>query len=417
MTTMDLATLGKAPVSEANPAGEDVRYDSDFEMVQTEIDKLSSPTASGQVDWSLVAKKSAEILQAKSKDMTVAGYLCVAGLHTRNIDGFDDGVAILRDMVEAYWDILYPKKKRMRGRVAAVAWWLERCEPELHKIKPAPLSREQVTRMTENLKALDAFLGENMPDAPVLRPLVRLVEALPVKEEAPPPEAAPAGTEKPADLPAPVAAVAKAPAAPTAAAAAAAESSGADMNGAINSPVQARRAAEAAFQRLRQVSLFLLANDLKNPSAFRFRRIAAWVNVTALPPHADGDTQIPPPAPQVTTALAALREEGNLEAFVQNAEQKLSQFIFWFDINRMVVETLNDLGAGYAKAIDAVCEETAYLLTRLPGIEALRFSDGTPFADDPTRKWLQAIRFAAEAGKGGAASGSRDDNDAGMGDV
>ncbi len=403
---MDYATLGSDPISEENPAGSDVRYDPDFELVQEQIDKLSSPTASGQVDWHLIAEKSANILRAKSKDMTVAGYFAVASVKTRQIEGLDDGIAVLKDVVVTFWDNLFPKKKRMRGRSAAISWWLERTEAALQTLDPPALPQEQVTRMVENLKTLDGFLADNMPDAPLLRPLQRIFESFPVKKETPPAaEEKPLETaaEKPADAE-PAAAVGKPPA-PRQAAPAKIEDD-ADMSGAIADAKAARRSADAAFQRLRQVSLFFLNDDLKNPLAYRYRRMAAWGAVTALPPSNNGDTQIPPPAPQVVEGMDSLRDEGKLAAFILNSEQKLSQFIFWFDINRMVAESLIDLGIDHQKAADAVCEETAFFVQRLPGIESLRFSDGTPFADAQTQQWLHGIRSSGAETKVKAAGAS-----------
>jgi type VI secretion system protein VasJ len=392
---MDLTPLGKTPIREDDPCGIDMRYDPEFESLQAEIDKLTSPTSSGQVDWARVAESATHILHARSKDLTVASYLAVALVCTRQIPGLDQGVHILKEMLETFWDNLYPPKKRMRGRAGAITWWLERTETELQKLNPAPMPAEMAERLAGNLKAIDALLAEKMPDAPLLRSLQRRIEALPVEKT---------------KAPAPEKAVADAPAAPAAAPArevpepaggrspASEPSAGVDAGGgAIDSEAEARRAADAAMQRLRQVSLFLLGQELKHPLAYRYRRIASWAKVTALPVNAEGATQIGPPPPQVVTQLDTLRAEGNWPALIHNAEQKLSQFIFWFDLNRYVAEALNDLGGDHQAALAVVCQETAGLLQRLPGLATLRFSDGMPFADPQTRQWLKQIGGAGKA--------------------
>lgn len=385
---MELATLGNTPIPGDDPCGMDVRYDPDFESLQAEIDKLTSPTASGQVDWHRVADTAARILHAKSKDLTVAGYLAVGLLCTRQIPGLDLGVMVLKELLESFWDSLYPPKKRMRGRVGAITWWLERTEGELQKLTPPPLPGEMAQRLNDNLKAIDALLAEKMPDAPPLRSLQRRVEGLPV-EKAPEPETEAAGADTRAAAESPPAPATAAPQAnrppiPPAAA-------GADLAGAIETEADARRAADAALQRLRQVGLFLLQQDLKHPLAYRYRRIACWAKVTALPPSKEGATQIGPPPPQVTAQMETLQAEGNWPGLIQNAEQKLSQFIFWFDLNRFVAEALQAMGEDHHDAVAAVCQETTALFQRLPQLASLAFTDGTPFADPQTRQWLQQI--------------------------
>ena len=78
---MDLSTLGKTPIHPENPTGSDARYDPDFEALQTEIDKLSSPSATNGVDWKKVSDSAARILSKKSKDLMAASYLAISQIH------------------------------------------------------------------------------------------------------------------------------------------------------------------------------------------------------------------------------------------------------------------------------------------------------------------------------------------------
>ncbi len=405
---MDISALGKTPIKAEAPCGAEARYEPEYESVQTEIDKLSSPTASGQVAWDRIVENAAVVLEKKSKDLTIAGYLAVALVITRQIDGLDQGVAVLHDLLTTYWEGLYPNLKRMRGRAAALQWWLERTETELQKLSPAPLPAEQVARIKANLAAIDALLAEKMPDAPMLRPLQRRVEALPVQAEVQVPAPAPASAPAPTTASAAPAAAAPPggtqPAAPAPTSPPAEKAADDPLNAPIGDETQAGRAADAAFQRLRQTSLFLLQHDLKNPLSYRYRRIAGWAKVTSLPPHKDGATQLVPPPPPVAEALCAQRDQGQLEALIQNAEQKFSQYIFWLDLNRYVAEALGDLGSGCEAARRAVCQETAAFLERYPDLATLRFSDGTAFADPQTKGWLKRLRPAGPEG-GEAAAG------------
>ncbi|MCX5856102.1 MAG: type VI secretion system ImpA family N-terminal domain-containing protein [Deltaproteobacteria bacterium] len=54
--------LGKSPISEGSPTGQDVRNDPDFEALSREIEKMSSSTLSGTMDWNRVLQLSDDIL-------------------------------------------------------------------------------------------------------------------------------------------------------------------------------------------------------------------------------------------------------------------------------------------------------------------------------------------------------------------
>lgn len=381
---MDLLQLGKAPIAGDKPVGCDCRYDAAFESLQAQIDKLASPSASGKVDWTRVVELSAAILSETSKDLVVAGYLAVGLIHTRQIDGLDEGILILKDLVENYWDYLYPAKKRMRGRVGAISWWIEKTENELLKLKPGPVSAHQTERIQANLNALDQQLADKMPDPPVLRSLLRQVRQIPVQQpEAP--QAPPAETKKePAAEPpsTPSVKATTAPVAPTRAE---------TTSQAIESEQDMRDSIDAAVGLLRRTSHFLIQQDLTNPLAYRYRRMASWAKVETPPPHTDGVTQLPPPAPQVIRLLNDLQQDDNWPALIQQAEQKVSQFVFWLDLHFMVSKGLETLGPPYRNALHTVRRECAWFLRHCSGIETLCFADGTPFARPSTLQWLKEI--------------------------
>jgi type VI secretion system protein VasJ len=280
-------------------------------------------------------------------------------------------------------------------------------------LNPAPMPAGQAQRIQDNLQALDEFLGQNMPEPPLLRPLQRQIERFPVQKEAPTPSqetasqpsAAPASettlqsTPAPAERPAPAAAPPVSAPAPTVEAASPA------------SAQDALKGIDTAIQLMRKASHFLLQQDLKDPSAYRYRRLATWSRIDELPPNKEGVTQIPPPAPQVTGPLSELRDAANWRALIETIEQqRVSQFVFWFDLHWMVAEALQQLGPDYQPALRVVCQETAYFLQRLPGVAKLAFSDETPFADAQTNDWLATI--AAVDSQGGSARQSASTEDA-----
>jgi type VI secretion system protein VasJ len=384
---MDLWVIGKEPISPDQPTGNDVRYEPEFEKLQAEIDKLSSPTEA-VTDWKKVVGLGTQILEQKSKDLLVASYLAVALIHRQQVEGIGIGLRVLSDLLEQFWDNLHPPKKRMRGRVAAIRWWLEKSETALSGLKVGPLPSEQLAQLTEDLERIQHLLGEQFKEPFSLRSIQEFIKTIPDEsEQEPEPEtikephveqAKPAAEKKEVAQPLP-----------------------AEPSEEIASAKDAQRVLNFGLQKIRQAAAFLREENLANPQIYRWARITAWSTVASLPPAKDGQTRIPPPDAQIINMLTDLRAKGDWQALIRAAEARLSQFIFWLDLNWFAAEALADLGDKFDDAYEVVCQETAALVHRLAGLQNLSFADGTPFADADTRQWLQGIALGESTGMAG----------------
>ncbi len=386
---MDVRELGSAPILPDRPVGNDPSYEPEFEALQAEIDKLSKVTADGQgVDWPKVVSLGQEILARKGKHLLAGAYLSAGLAEASGVAGLALGAHVLRDMVESSWDGLYPPLKRMRGRLAAISWWKDRTKAFLEALAdPAPLEPALVEEFAGDVKGLDEFLAGKTDEAPVLRDLVDAIRRLPVLEPAP----------EPASEPSPPAAGQATPPA-GGLAQAMARSSSPPPAAASPSPARPAPGADpeallsAAFEYLGQAAGLLLATDLKDPLPYRLSRLAAWTTITALPVAEKGVSLLPPPEDSAREALTRLAAARQHEDLVREAESRVGQYLFWLDLSRHVAQALDALGA--REAAEAVARCTAALVQRLPGIEGLSFSDGTPFADSQTRGWLRGLSVA-----------------------
>ena len=369
---MDLESLGKEPIRPDQPNGQEVRYDPQFEELQAEMGKLSSPYGAGSMDWAKVVSLASEILAQKSKDITVASYLAVGLIYTRQIEGLFLGLKINRDLLENYWEGLYPAKSRLRARVSAIEWWLEKIESALKLQEETPLSQEQLDRLKENLDGIEQLLQKYLEEPPSLRPIREALDAFSVPSAEPEMVQRPTPAEEDKKEPAPR---------PTEAAKS------------MASPQDAERTVNEGLNQIREGAAFLWEEDLSNPLPYRWARIAAWISLIDIPPASNGQTRIPPPPTQLKNVLNELRNKGESGNLLKGAETRISQFIFWLDLNRWVAEALTYLGEGYRQAKEAVQQETTALIYRFPGLEDLSFSDGTPFADPDTKSWLKENAF------------------------
>lgn len=395
--------LGQTPIHPESPAGSDIRYDPDFEALQTEIDKLSSPSSIDGVDWKKASDYAARILSEKSKDLTVASYLAVSQVHLNGIDGLDAGVTILRDLLKHYWETLFPPKKRMRGRIGAIYFWMEKIEAPLGAMHET-VEMEKLTRIRQNLLELDELLKEHMSDPPLLHSINRHINTfidraaeniareppsgIGVESHDAPSKDAPAKPAPPETRPQKVST--------TTAPAAEIETDSSDGG----SEQDAIKDANAGFQKIRNAGVSLFEKDAKNPDAYRYRRIASWAKISSLPPASNGKTQIAPPSAEEINAIERGKADSNWSVLLTATEQKLSRFIFWLDLCRLSAEALGHMGEDYQKAHKAICDETAFFMLRVPGIEDLAFSDGMPFADAETRQWVRHIALGGISDRG-----------------
>ncbi|MFS2036349.1 type VI secretion system protein TssA [Polaromonas sp. CT11-55] len=394
MTTDLITELGKQPIAGPQPTGNEVREEPAFELLEAEVAKLASPVHSVTMDWNKVNQWSVELLSTKGKDLLVACYLAGGLLETRGLYGLADGLKVLADMLQSYWDTLYPGLKRMRGRRNALQWLIDRVQQRATETDWGalpPQEAELVSRLTASLQAMDTLLADKDSEAPSMRALLTLVGSLTVIEE------------KPAEEPAPV----EAAAAPSPSPAAAAGPPPATLL--LDSADNVERALEEACSRLGSLAEWFLANDSSNPLSYRLNRTAAWSTLEALPPADGGQTRIAPPISQVSDALARLKDSQSDAELVAFAEAQLAAFPFWLDLNGVCAAALGRMGSGYAAARQEVCNETARLLARLPGLEKLTFSSGMPFAASDTLDWLATLLPGVTAGGGPAAGGRASD--------
>ena len=379
---MEIIDLGKTPISTDLPSGEDVRYEPEYEELQTEIEKLSSPTSQGATDWDKVVGLATTILGEKSKDLLVASYLFVGLLQSQGLEALAPGMNMYRGLITGFWDSLFPLKKRMRARKNALEWWLDKMLGVLNALpKGSTVAKETKRALLEDVEALDDFLRENMEDAPPLHQLIGALNSLTVPgEPRPEKQQEPELESEPSPR-----AYAQAPAAPKAEDVETPESQ------------DPQKILRQGLDIVRNAASLYRGKDPSNATPYRMSRIAAWLGVEMLPPAQDGKTRIPPPMEQVKSALDNLDSQGNFKELLEYAESRVGQFLFWLDLSRYVAEALEQLG--YDEALDVVSEETAQYARRLKGIEKLAFSDGTPFADEATQGWIEDITENKAAGK------------------
>lgn len=100
------------PLAEDNPCGEDLpSYDKVFSAID-EAGRSDDPTPPRGIwerdlkrsDWSKVRELCEQALQTRSKDLRLAASLCEAMLHLEGLGGLSNGLKLMTELVDRYWD-------------------------------------------------------------------------------------------------------------------------------------------------------------------------------------------------------------------------------------------------------------------------------------------------------------------------
>lgn len=432
----------------------------DQEKALSEDDSLYEEEAA--TDFAFIASTGHRILVETSKDLRIACYVALALYHTHGLKGMATGIAGLEALIDTYWDNLFPPAKRMRGRGAALNFLMQRLTDALDAAQPPEASdRAPLERTIETISELAPTLMDRMGEhAPVTSKLKRRLKALLKEAPAPEPETDPASET--ADTPAtgdpePTPAEPEASgggadaggAEPTRSEATASEAASETASASTASPSGASpsRASSAsapdtprpdashgdgavppsgatptaaetdaapdlatgastqeAEQAIVRAAGILRDADPTDPRPYQLLRTMRWAAFRAAPQNDGGRTRIQPPRAQRLDFLRGLSDDAP-DALVAQAEDAFQQppFHFWLDLQRLLVQGMERSDADYAAARRVVLVETALLVDRVPDLLALTFADGTPFADDVTRAWVETTAEDVLAGGGDAA--------------
>lgn len=447
---LKLAAPWTAPISDSAPSGASAKEDERYLQVTTEIAKLDSPSTE-KVDWkrvwSSIVSQGGELLQEKSKDILIASQVAYAMYRQDGLKGLLKGVALLTALVEDFWPTLFPELKRIKGRAAAVQWFLDKCEIQLKTYAPAPGDRDTLDSLTVALKRFNNSArekyGEATPSIGKMREMIERLtfdagpsqaelDAQKADEEAaqkaaaderaraeaaakakadadaqkvvaqpaaPPPVAPPPVAQPQVAQPVAPAPVYTGPAPVLAAPTATAAPPPADVTqvaqwlSGVGTTIAdtggtVRRSADAA------------------PIAYRMVRVGLYTHLVD-PPPADGSgkTKVPPPNPNDRKKFETIANNQKWSALLEETESTLGASRFWLDLHRFSAQALAGLGEPYAKAHAEVVSGLATVLKRMPSLVEMQFSDGTPFADAQTRAWIDAEVLAGGASPASASSG------------
>ncbi len=407
----------KEPIPGDSPQGTDISYEPDFEAVRNEIDKLATMT--GEVpEWSTVISNGEQLLKERTKDMRLLMWVAVAHMKKDGFAGLAAGLALIKAVCSEHWEGMYPGLKRARARGSLAGWLGDMILADFAEYQPTAKDKEPIEAVEQLYGEVDDLLAEKLGDKyqgmgairTLLREKSRMLPAEQKKATPPPAASSPgrdesAGSQDTNQSQSTTPAVEAAPAASSSGAVAPPATP--TMTGMADVLPALRTLGKSILEAARQVRLA----DPLSPWSYRLNRVGAWLAVKQLPPAEGGKTKIPPPQQTDIRKLQSLFEGQQWSELASTAEGLVGRFLFWLDLHRYCAVALDQQGARDAKEV--VAQEVLAFVRLHPGLTDLSFADGTPFADEATKTWLEEEQAKVGGGEasGGAAAARVDEEE------
>lgn len=355
------------PIEANNFAGEDCRYSPEFERLEAVCQDTQALHRDITPDWAATVEQATVFLREHSKDLRVAVWLTWALQRTQSWTGLEAGLAQLERLLERHWEALHPRKERTRA--AALGWLQTRLEGLFDTATLNALETSWLQTFSTQLDRLETLLQSRLDEiAPLLLPLIRRLDEQ-LRRQAQ--SSAPAESTK-TDTPS------------------TANVSTLIAPGPLESDKDAHRLLRQLQEGARNLNGWWLGQRAGDHRALRLNRALLWSGIDSLPAHdAQGVTGLRGLPADRLRFFQERQAAGDVAVLLGELEASLARAPFWLDGQRLAWECLQSLGATGA------CREIEWplvlLLERLPGIEALAFHDGQPFADAQTRLWLSGL--------------------------
>jgi type VI secretion system protein ImpA len=441
------------PIAGGNPAGTDLRYELYDIVREARREEIDAPTGGWDrprktADWMVVVKETSTALATKSKDLQLAVWLAEASYHRESFAGFGAAVRFMAQMLEQFWDHLYPQLEDgdVEARVAPLAWLGGDKQPLVQAIRLAPVTASGLTifkfrdsqdvghesesddydkkqarkkkmdsgKMSgeefdvafnatpkawykklaadlvgtlDAISALDRVGNERFGrDAPGYSQLRKPIEEVQgiVREL----------LAKKLELePDPIEAT---PVVEETAEALGGDGAAAAAGTGVLSAEPTSR--DDANQRVIVAARWLRRAEPTGPTSYMMLRALRWGELRAQAPEPD-PRMLAAPAPASRTQLRTLMLDGKWADLLETAETVMGTPAGrgWLDLQKYALRATDELGAAYSAVGSAIRSELRSLLREVPSLVDLTMMDGLPTAAPETRNWLRVEFAGAEA--------------------
>lgn len=138
------------PIAGENPCGADLRYQPVYDQIkearreEDDADQGVWQRARKVADWAQVVKLASHAITKQSKDLQLAAWLTEGLVYREGVAGLREGLQLISDLIDRFWDHLYPELEDGDSEMRAVplAYIVSKVDIALRK---TPLTAEGVS--------------------------------------------------------------------------------------------------------------------------------------------------------------------------------------------------------------------------------------------------------------------------------
>jgi type VI secretion system protein ImpA len=104
-----------APISDNAPTGDDLSFSAEFDRIiekrradDPTLDQGAWQTDIKYADWQGVLRDCTDLLQSRTKDLRLAGWLCEANTQLNGFTGLSGGYRTIAGLCDSYWEQVHP---------------------------------------------------------------------------------------------------------------------------------------------------------------------------------------------------------------------------------------------------------------------------------------------------------------------
>lgn len=366
--SLDLWARWLEPVSEQEPTGGDISYHDDFQLIREEVNKLSG------INSELICSLTEKLLVEGSKDIRVVTFYIWARLQQDGESGLAEGLCLLAALLVRFQADVHPRRERPRR--AALEWlagsrmldtlslYPEVSKPDFRLAVGALALVEQVTQRWDvaaqpELGALYGALENRMVQSGGINAVVPQNSASSEVQHNPRATFTAASHD-------------------------------------INS-------GRELMEQAKKLAKYLRAQPDGWLSGHRLMKGIRWDTLHQLPAlDAEGRTRLAAPKAEYRAHLKRLYLQQSWQELLEQADSMFAESVnhLWLDLQWYQHQALSKLGGIYEKWADILRQDLQGMLSRLPGVEGLAWSDGSAFADEVTLNWINQQVIGTDGGWG-----------------